>query len=133
METNSIEQLENNIWKELSEYPTELVEKCHQYRKVSILKLSVEQIRLLVSQQIGLEHIIGVALNKLKQNVLAEGDFYAGDLLIAVSKISTDFLNEKKTEYLSLKQIVNLNSDLIKTELGEKDFNKLINRLENGL
>ncbi|WKX78660.1 hypothetical protein [Zobellia laminariae] len=64
---------------------------------------------------------------------MAEGDFYAGDLLIAVSKIPTNFWNEKKTEYLSLRQIVNLNSDLIKTELGEKDFNKLINRPENGL
>ena len=63
METKSIEQLENNVWKELSEYPTDLIEKCHQYRKVSISKLSIEQIRLLVSQQIGLEHIIGIVLN----------------------------------------------------------------------
>jgi hypothetical protein len=125
--------LENNVWKELSEYPTDLIEKCHQYRKVSISKLSIEQIRLLVSQQIGLEHIIGIALNKLEQNILAAGDFYAGDLLIAVSKIPMDFWNGKKTEFFNLKKMVGLNSDLIKTELAEKDFNKLLNRLENGL
>ena len=125
--------MENNVWKELSDYPTDLIEKCHQYRKISISKLSIEQIRLLVSQQIGLEHIIRIVLNKLEQNPLAEGDFYTGDLLTAVSKIPTNFWYGKKAELFNLKKIVNLNSDLIKTELGKKEFNKLLNRLENGL
>jgi len=51
METKSIEQLEKDIWKNPSEFPTDLVEKCYRYRKISITELTNEQIRLLISQK----------------------------------------------------------------------------------
>ncbi len=133
MESKSIEQLEKNVWKELSEYPTDLVEKCYQYRKVSISELNIEQIRLLVSQQIGLEHIIGISLNKLEQNILAEGHFYAGDLLVAVSGLPTEFWHENKNEFLIFINLVMENSEILKNELGEKKFDKLMNRILNGI
>lgn len=126
METKSIEQLEKDIWKTPSEFPTDMVEKCYRYRKISIAELTDEQIRLLISQQIGTEHIIGIALKKLEKNILTECDFYEGDLLIAVSGLPTEFWNRNKLEFLDFKNLVELNSELIKTELGEKKFD-LIN------
>ena len=74
--SKSIEQVENNYWNEPSEFPTSLVEKCHRYRKIRIGELTNEQLRLLISQNIGTEHIIGIALGKLEQNILTEGDLY---------------------------------------------------------
>jgi len=130
METKSIEQLERDYWKEPSEFPTNLVEKCYRYRKISIAELTNEQIRLLISQQIGTEHIIGVALEKLERNILTEGDFYEGDLLVAVSSLPTEFWTEKQTEFRTFKNLVERNSELIKTELGEKKFGRINKKIK---
>ena len=133
METKSIEQLEKNIWKNPSEFPTDLVEKCYRYRKISMAELTNEQIRLLISQQIGTEYLIGIALEKLERNILTECDFYEGDLLVAVSNLPTEFWNENQSEFQNFKKLVELNSELIKNELGEKKFDKLKNTIENGI
>jgi|TARA_B110000240_G_scaffold196336_1_gene248261 hypothetical protein len=128
METKSIEQLEKDIWKNPSEFPTDLVEKCYEYRKISIAKLTNEQIRLLISQRIGIEYLIGISLEKLERNILTECDFYEGDLLVAVSNLPTEFWNKNKTEFLIFKNIVKRNSELIKNELGEKKFDQIIEK-----
>ena len=121
----SIEQLENDYWKEPNEFPTDLVEKCYRYRKISITELTNEQIRILISQKIGIEFLIRIALEKLERNIMTECDFYEGDLLVAVSSLSTEFWNENQTEFLNFKNIVELNSELIKNELGEKKFEQI--------
>ena len=133
METKSIEQLEKDIWKNPSEFPTDLVEKCYRYLKISIAELTNEQIRLLISQQIGTEYLIGIALEKLERNILTECDFYEGDLLIAVSSLPTEFWSQNQSEFQNFKKLVELNSELIQNELGEKKFDKLKNIIENGM
>ena len=130
MKTKSIEQLEKDVWKNPSEFPTDLVEKCYRYRKISISKLTNEQIRLLISQRIGIEYLIEIALEKLERNILTECDFYEGDLLVAVSSLPTEFWNENKTEFLNFKNIVELNSELIKNELGEKEFDRINEKIK---
>ncbi|WP_435139283.1 contact-dependent growth inhibition system immunity protein [Formosa sp. A9] len=129
METKSIEQLEKDIWKNPSEFPTDMVEKCYRYRKISIAELTNEQIRLLISQKIGIEYLIGIALEKLERNILTECDFYEGDLLVAVSNLPTEFWNTNQAEFLNFKKIVEQNSELIKNELGEKKFDRIIEKL----
>ncbi len=133
MYSKSIEQLEKDVWKEPAEFPTDLVKNCYRYRKIGITKLTNEQIRLLISQQIGTKYLIGIALQKLEQNILTECDFYKGDLLVAVTNLPTEFWNENQTEFWILKNLMKKNSDLIMTELREKKFDKLINRIENGI
>ena len=130
METKSIEQLEKDYWKEPSEFPTDMVKKCYQYRKISIAELTDEQIRLLISQQMGTEYLIGVALEKLEQNILTEGDFYEGDLLVAVSGLPTEFWTENQTEFRTFKSLVERNSELIKTELGEKKYDRINEKIK---
>ena len=130
METKSIEQLEKDIWKNPSEFPTDLVEKCYRYRKISIAELTDEQIRLLISQKIGIEYLIGIALEKLERNILTECEFYEGDLLVAVSKLPTEFWNKNQTEFLNFKNLVELNSELIKNELGENEFDRINEKIK---
>ena len=133
MKSKSIEQLEKDIWKNPSEFPTDMVEKCYRYRKISIAELTNEQIRLLIAQKIGADYLIGIALEKLERNILTECDFYEGDLLMAVSSLPTEFWNRNKAEFLTFKKIVEQNSELIKIELGEKKLDKLINRIDYGI
>jgi len=130
LELKSIEQLEKDVWKKPSEFPTDLVEKCYQYRKISIAELTNEQIRILISQKVGIEYLIGIALEKLERNILTECDFYEGDLLVAVSGLPTEFWNKNKTEFLIFKNIVKRNSELIKNELGEKKFDRITEKVE---
>ncbi|WP_299209297.1 hypothetical protein [uncultured Dokdonia sp.] len=42
METKSIEQLEKDVWKNPSEFQSDLVEKCYSYRKISISELNFQ-------------------------------------------------------------------------------------------
>ena len=130
MELKSIEQLEKDVWKEPSEFPTDLVAKCYRYRKINIPELSNEQIRILISQKIGIEYLIGIALEKIEQNVLTECDFYAGDLLVAISNVPTEFWNENQTEFLTFKNIVEKSSELIKNELGENKFDQINEKIK---
>ena len=127
MKSKSIEQLENDVWETPNEYPTDMVKRCHEYRKINIAELTTAQIRLLISQKIGIEYLIGIALAELERNVLAEGDFYEGDLLIAVSKIPAEYWKENQKYRLSFNSIVEQNAELIKAELGEKEFDRIQN------
>ncbi len=67
MQSKSIEQLENDYWKEPAEFPTNLVKRCFEYRKIKVSELTIEQIRLLISQKIGIEFLIGIALENLNR------------------------------------------------------------------
>ncbi len=121
----SIEQLENDYWTEPKELASGLVVNCHKYRKIPIDELTIEQLRLLISQKIGLKYIVELGINELDKNILAEGDFYEGDLLVAISALPIEFWNKNKTEFLTFKNIVERNSELIKLELGEKKFDRI--------
>lgn len=41
----SIEQLENDYWKDEIDFPSNLVINCHKYRKIPIKELTIEQLR----------------------------------------------------------------------------------------
>lgn len=56
----------------------------HALRRTPIGELSVEDLRLLVRQNVGLAHVLPLALELLRDNPMAEGDLYEGDLLAAV-------------------------------------------------
>lgn len=70
------------------DYPSHVVTRCHALRKVRIDEMTVEDVRLLVGQKIGLPHILPRAIEMLEADPLAEGDFFPGDLLKAVAALS---------------------------------------------
>ena len=65
----SIEQLENDFWKEPTEFPTGLVERCFFYRKIPLEKLTIGELRTLTAQKIGLKFILELILEKLDENI----------------------------------------------------------------
>jgi hypothetical protein len=67
------------------------VTECHRLRRVQLRLLTVENLRILIGQSIGLLFLIPLALEQLEKNPLAEGDFYPGDLLCAVLRVKADF------------------------------------------
>lgn len=77
---DTLEQIENDYWGDPT-YSSYLVNTCHQLRKKTLKDFTVEDLRIMIGQNISLDILIPMAIERLKQNILAEGHFYPGDLL----------------------------------------------------
>ncbi|WP_405809962.1 contact-dependent growth inhibition system immunity protein [Streptomyces sp. NBC_01520] len=80
----ALEELERTRWPAPSADDTRLVATAHALRLRPIGELTVEDMRLLIGQDIGLPHLLPLALAVLRKNPMAEGHMYEGDLLSAV-------------------------------------------------
>ncbi|MCX5191147.1 contact-dependent growth inhibition system immunity protein [Streptomyces sp. NBC_00268] len=80
----SLEELERDRWPAPSADATRLVAMAHALRLRPIGELTVEDMRLLIGQDIGLPYLLPLALEVLRDSPMAEGDMYEGDLLSAV-------------------------------------------------
>ncbi|MFB8171705.1 contact-dependent growth inhibition system immunity protein [Kitasatospora purpeofusca] len=80
----SLEELERDRWPALSGGETRLVATVWQLRRKPVGDLTVEDLRLMIGQSEGLAHLLPLAVDILRDDPLAEGDMYEGDLLVAV-------------------------------------------------
>ncbi|MEV7190059.1 contact-dependent growth inhibition system immunity protein [Kitasatospora sp. NPDC093102] len=80
----SLEELEHDRWPAPSGGETRLMATVHELRRKPIGDLTVEDMRLLIGQDVGLAHLLALAIEVLRKDPLAEGDMYEGDLLAAV-------------------------------------------------
>jgi hypothetical protein len=86
----TLTELEKSDWGEPT-YPSSLVRNCHAARKKPLRQFTAEDCRILIGQRISLPYVVPVALPILESNILADGDYYPGDLLLAVLTIDRDF------------------------------------------
>jgi hypothetical protein len=129
-ESKSIEQLENEVWKDV-EFPTSLVQKCYAYRKLPIKDLTVEQVRLLLGQRIGVKYLLPKALNLLEKDILAEGDYYPGDLLVAVLGLEAQQWKGYEDGKKAFETLLQNRTDTLKSADAEELANKVQAFLEN--
>jgi hypothetical protein len=99
LKSKSLEQLEKNIWPSLSSDETSyLIKICHNLRKKPLIDFSVEDTRIMIGQNIGLEYLIPMAIDFLQETILAEGDYYEGDLLTSVLSSDSEYWKTHSTE-----------------------------------
>jgi hypothetical protein len=67
-----------------------LVSTIHRLRSKAIGQFTVEDLRICIGQGVGLRWLLPEAAAVLRQAPLAEGDFYPGDLLVAVLGVGSD-------------------------------------------
>lgn len=116
-ENNTIEALENDIW-EYKKFPTMLVETCHYARKKKIGDLSLNELRTLLKQSVGVPYILPSIMQALEKDLFVDSRFYPGDLLLATLTAPEDIWQQNPKQCLKLKALV---------ERGENDkaaFNK---------
>ncbi|WP_326624340.1 contact-dependent growth inhibition system immunity protein [Streptomyces sp. NBC_01762] len=82
--SRSLEELERDRWQAPPLDATYLIATAHALRSRPVGTLTVEDLRLLIGQDIGLPVLLPLALEVLRDNPLAEGHMYEGDLLRAV-------------------------------------------------
>ncbi|MEW2419498.1 contact-dependent growth inhibition system immunity protein [Streptomyces nigra] len=80
----SLEELEGRRWSVPAGGETRLMATVRELRRKPIGGLTVEDMRLLIRQDVGLAYLLRLAMEVLRDTPLAEGDMYEGDLLAAV-------------------------------------------------
>lgn len=79
-----LDELEANAWGDPPRRASYLQGTLHALRRKPIGQFTIEDLRICIGQQVGLAWLIPVAISRLEDNPLAAGDYYPGDLLVAV-------------------------------------------------
>ncbi|MFF9767122.1 contact-dependent growth inhibition system immunity protein [Streptomyces sp. NPDC053086] len=119
----TIEELDGDQWPEPSRDSTSLVRGVHALRRRAIKDLSVEDMRRLISQDVGLQWLLPVALDFLRETAPneAETGWYDDDLLSAVLTRSESVWREAPHLARHLDETVRMLTDLsayIQQEVG---------------
>ncbi|PZR23508.1 MAG: hypothetical protein DI535_23800 [Citrobacter freundii] len=125
-ETRSIEQLQYNGRDEAGS-PAGVAARFHQFVRVPVKDLSIEQIRLLLSQDVGTIFLLDKTLQLLETDILADGDFYPGDLLSAALNINRIYWDSKPELAARLSVLLGQKSSLIR-DAGHKRLYKEVER-----
>jgi hypothetical protein len=62
-----------------------------RFAKKPISEFTVEDLRIMIGQNIGLPHLMPIAIDVLNKESLAEGDYFPGDLLANVVRADPEF------------------------------------------
>jgi hypothetical protein len=121
----SLENLQRDNWGQ-PDYESYLVRRCIELSKISLIDFTVEDLRIMIGQEFGLVYLIPLAIEKLKENILAEGDYHPGDLLKNVISIDDKFWVNNKHLYIQLKKIIEAGRNEIEAEnISLEDFMRI--------
>lgn len=87
----TIEELENDYWVLPPSFPTELIKNIFFLRKKRLVDFDSNDIRTLISQDVGLKYLIPKAIERLKENILEEALYYPGDLLLTLLNLDNAY------------------------------------------
>ncbi|MFD2768611.1 contact-dependent growth inhibition system immunity protein [Micromonospora eburnea] len=83
----TIEQLERDVWPAPDPDDTFLVRRCTELRRKPLAEFTVEDLRIMLGQEIGVPALLPLAIQVLLRDPMAEGDYYPGDLLRNVLRL----------------------------------------------
>ncbi|KAB1945557.1 hypothetical protein F8271_07810 [Micromonospora sp. ALFpr18c] len=83
----TVEQLERDVWPEPHPDDTFLVRRCTELRRKPLAEFTVEDLRIMLGQEIGVPALLPLAVQVLLREPLAEGEYYPGNLLRNVLRL----------------------------------------------
>lgn len=117
----SIRELENWDWPD-SDFGSYVVQTSQKALKKPLNQLSLEEIRLLLTQRLCVPYVLPMAVAALEQDILQEVYYYEGDLLNAVLGLPEAFWKDTEEERNIVARLVKEHYSLIKeAEFVEKD------------
>ena len=102
----SLEEIENSTWGNPPPDATRLISTVHALRRRPIGSLDIEGLRILLGQQVGVDALTPLALTRLEDDPLAEGDFYPGDLLVAVLRLPAGHWRARPDQLARLRKVI---------------------------
>ena len=124
----TLEILENKVW-EKPDYESYLVTTCYELRKKQLKEFEIEDFRIMIGQNIGLKYLIPLALEILNNNILSEGDYYEGDLLLNVLKSDENYWKSEKENWKIMCSIFEINNEKIMNSDISKNLKSELNIL----
>jgi hypothetical protein len=122
----SIEEIENDYWGTTPVNSSKVIEACYFLRKKEINELTDDELRIAISQDVGVPIILPIILKKLQINPLIEATYFPGDLLLNLLR----YLNHNpidKNYHRLIKEII----VKMKTETGYCDLtNEILDEIE---
>jgi hypothetical protein len=103
----SLTELEGDDWGDVSS-DSYIIQSCYALRKKPICEFTVEDMRIMISQDIGGKYLIPFALERLKENPFVEGMHYPGDLLCAVLRVDKNFLKHDQDMLNQIDEVIRL-------------------------
>lgn len=125
IDKKSIEELEGDYWVTPPSFPTELVKSVFFLRKKLLIDFDSNDLRILISQNVGLEYLIPKAIDRLKENILEEALYYPGDLLLTLLTLDNTYWLKKEFEKKQFVTLIKkskysiINSDVIDNDIKE--------------
>ncbi|HKV58942.1 MAG TPA: contact-dependent growth inhibition system immunity protein [Ktedonobacteraceae bacterium] len=110
----SLQGLDGQDWGEVT-FSSYLVRTCHALRRKPLRDFTVEDLRIMIGQNIGLEYLVPLALEHLQRDPFAAGDFYPGDLLGNVLTVESSFWQRRPDLRQAVEAIVALIPDFLDT------------------
>jgi hypothetical protein len=98
----SLEELEGKETKINSipeNFASSLIKNCLDLYKKPLNLFTIEDLRIMIGQNIGLQYLIPLAITQLEENPFASGDFFYGDLLITILRIDVNFWRENPDSF----------------------------------
>ncbi|WP_196255855.1 contact-dependent growth inhibition system immunity protein [Micromonospora sp. WMMC415] len=102
----TIEQLEREVWPDPGPDATSLVRRCVELRRKPLAEFTVEDLRIMLGQEIGVPALLPRAVQVLLRDPLAEGDYYAGDLLSNVLRLPDSAWSNLRAERKRLASVL---------------------------
>lgn len=101
----TLEYLEKETWSPLDS-DSRLIRRTKELRKIPLSTFETEDLRIMIGQQLSLDYVIPLALDTLKVDLFAEGDYFEGDLLKNVLAIETGFWDNNKDYWQTLHDLI---------------------------
>jgi CDI immunity proteins len=102
----SLEQIEGDAWGPPPSDASKLVATVHELRQRPIGKLSPEDLRVLIAQGVGVPVLLPDVLRRLEREPLLEGDYYPGDVLVAVLRVPPSYWSANPGQLASLERVL---------------------------
>lgn len=113
--SQTLENLEKNKWPSINaDEESHLITTCHALRKKPLIDFSIEDLRIMIGQDIGLKYLIPIAIEILNETILAEGHYYEGDLLSAVLTSNIQFWRDNIILHKNILELFNQNGSILK-------------------
>lgn len=102
--TSTLDQVDQPAWGAPPEGVSALIHRAYALRTIPLAHLRVDDLRLLISQDVARQTLIPVALGMLRHRPLLEGDYYPGDLLMAVMRAPDSYWAEHPDQRALLRE-----------------------------
>lgn len=104
--SRTLQDLEGEDWGDGDFFPSHLVMTCHRLRRKALRDFTIEDLRIMIGQRFSLLYLLPLAIERLREDPLASGDYYDGDLLVQVLTVPATWWQAHPKWWLTLHDII---------------------------